>query len=267
MKATEYKFNLQRSEIDPQDYKLESIYPIKVELPEVYDLRKELMPIRDQGMQGSCSAQSAALMKEWQEKQDVNFKEYMSPQFVYNLRENQDSEGMTPKDTMKILQKIGIVPENMYRYYSKKKIDQNLIKTANNFKIIGYAQVGTIDSLKKAIFANGPCYIAFPVYNPENPEFWKQGFKNQPMQGGHAVNVVGWLKNAFIIRNSWGNSWGYDGYTFYPFSSWGLHWECWTTIDDDSTPDGLVKKLEKFNGETKKGFFARLFAKKIKNKE
>ena len=54
--------------------------------PEDLDLRHFLRPIRNQGSQGTCAAQSAACMKEYQEKLDMNFNEYMSPQFVYNHR-------------------------------------------------------------------------------------------------------------------------------------------------------------------------------------
>ena len=55
-------------------------------------------------------------MKEWQEKKDINFREYFSPQFIYNLRENSESEGMYGRDVMRILSKIGSVDENTYNY-------------------------------------------------------------------------------------------------------------------------------------------------------
>ena len=93
-----YKFNLQRSSVDERDFLLSSVYPADVTLPVEYDLRPQMRPIRDQGQQGTCSAQTAAAMKEWQEKVDLGFSEYMSPQFIYNLRESYGMEGMTPRD-------------------------------------------------------------------------------------------------------------------------------------------------------------------------
>ena len=116
MDTSKYLFNLKKSPHDPRDYMVESIYPDTVVLPEVYDLRPQMQPIRDQGQQGTCSAQTAAAMKEWQELVDVYFRAYMSPQFVYNSRPNKGEEGMTPRDTMDVLFKIGIVPENSYTY-------------------------------------------------------------------------------------------------------------------------------------------------------
>lgn len=259
MDENKYVFNLKRSSQDDRDFLLESIYPAPVSLPITYDLRKEMTPIRDQGTQGTCSAQTASAMKEWQENVDVGFKGYMSPQFIYNLRENPD-EGMTPRDTMKILSQIGIVPEKTYPYGKREKIDLNspLVKEASKFKISGYAKIETIDSLKKALIANGPCYIAFPVYNPNKQEFWKQEFPSQKAMGGHAVTVAGYLKDCFIIRNSWSSNWGDRGYCYYKFEDWGMHWECWTTIDADSSQEKLEMKIN-----DKLGFFKKLFTKRI----
>jgi len=260
-----YKFNLQRSPIDARDFMLESIYPIQVDLPLEWDLRPNMQPIRDQGREGSCSAQTAAAMKEWQEKVDVGFNQYMSPQFIYNLRSDLSTEGMTPRDTMQILNKIGIVPEKVFPYGTMTRPSDAIISGASDYEIMGYSQINTLDSLKKALYANGPCYIAFPVYNPENMEFWKPDFQGQQMVGGHAVCLSGYLKDKFIIRNHWSAAWGDKGYTYYPFTEWGMHWECWTTIDAESNHDGLVKKLAVTNSCCTKtqGFFARIFGKKL----
>jgi len=256
-----YKFNLKKSETDHRDFMVESIFPDDVTLPEVYDLRPQMQPIRDQGQEGSCSAQTAAAMKEWQELVDVKFNEYMSPQFVYNLRPDQQEEGMTPRDTMDILLKIGIVPEKLYSYGTFTPISDELKKEAELYKIQGYAQVNTLDSLKKAIFANGPTYTAFPVYNSEKMEFWKQDYQNQQALGGHAVPCVGWLKDCFIIRNSWTAQWGDRGYCYFKFVDWGMQWETWCCVDASSSSETLAKKAEDHMNslETKKGFFRKLF--------
>ena len=261
-----YTFNILKSPVDNRDFLLESIYPEQVELPKTWDMRPMLPPVKDQGRQGTCSAQTAACMKEYQERLDVGLSEALSPQFVYNLRQNQTSAGMIPRDTMDILNKIGIVKETEYPYNSKTKITTAMKKIALKYIISGYAQIGTIDSLKKALFANGPCYIAFPVYNGNNLEFWKQEFPNQPSMGGHAVSVVGYTEDAFIIRNSWSAAWGEGGYTFYKFTDWGRHWECWTTLDADSNPVGLQRKLALSHATRKEkvGFFRRMFGGKVK---
>jgi len=239
-----YQFNIKKSEHDHRDYTLESIYNINPNLPKIWDMRESLPKIKDQGSEGTCSAQTAACMKEWQEHVDVGLNEAMSPQFVYNLRQDKETSGMTPRNTMEILKNIGIVTEKEYPYLSFTPITSSLKTSASKFKIAGYAQIGTIESLKQALYTNGPCYLAFPVYNANNMEFWKQEFPSQPAQGGHAVACVGWNEDSFIIRNSWGTRWGDHGYTYYKFNQWGLHWEVWTSLDADTKK--LIKDSKNF---------------------
>lgn len=263
MDANKYKFNLLPSPVDERDLLLESVYPQFIELPKVWDLRKDIPPVRDQGMQGTCSAQAASAMKEWQELTDYGFSGYMSPQFVYNLRVNQESEGMYPRDTMDILYKVGIVSEKDYPYNNFSPISDTLKSLANIHKIEGYAQINTLEGLKKSLYTNGPCYIAFPVYNANKMDFWKPDYPGQKMLGGHAVTVVGYLEDKFIIRNSWSSEWGDGGYCYYPFSDFGMHWELWTTIDADSNP---YLNLEEESVKTAKVNFIKRFFNWIFNK-
>jgi C1A family cysteine protease len=249
---TNYKFNLKRSPVDNRDILLRSVYPQEIVLPATLDLRGNMPPVRDQGNQGSCSAQTAAEMKEWEERTDIGFTGYMSPQFVYNLREDYAEEGMTPRDTLKILNQIGIVSEKSYPYGKIEDLDgatlnPKLADEAKKYRIISYARIDTSDSLKKALFINGPCYIAFPVYNPNKLDFWNPDYKGQQMLGGHAVSVAGWTKDSFIIRNHWTAEWGDHGYTYFKFIEWGAQWECWTSVDEKTpiptpVPPPPVKK-------------------------
>lgn len=251
----QYKLDLKRSPVDERDYIAETIYSAEGELPEELDLRDDLPPVFDQKSQGSCAACTAACMKEWQENQDVGLEEHMSVQFVYNNRSNAPGEGMYPRDVMAILNKIGIVKETDYPYFTDAPITNALKEKAADYKIKGYASVSTIDGLKKALVKNGPCFISFPVYD-YGLAFWKpkQGSK---LLGYHAVTVVGYDKDGFIIRNSWSPGWGLDGYTNYGYRDWGSHREIWTTIDEDSD-----KPLPPPKPKKKEGWFKR-FVKKV----
>ena len=106
-----YKINITKSPEDERDYIAETIYPTESDYPTNLDLRKSLLPVRNQGSQGTCVAMSCACMKEWQELKDISFKEYMSPQFIYNNRENQERAGMYGRSAMKILSTLGSCKE------------------------------------------------------------------------------------------------------------------------------------------------------------
>jgi len=192
----------------------------------------EMNPIRDQGSQGTCAAMAGAAMKEWQEKQDVAYGGYMSPQFIYNLRSNAPAEGMYMRDLMNILRNYGDCFEEDFVYWNLSEPNATVLGKAAQYKISAYAQVLTIEGLKNALYANGPCVMAVPVLNTTT-RLW-HAFEGDTYIGGHAMAVVGYNPFGFIIRNSWGNYWGVEGLTLFPYSDWGDHWEVWTTIDADS---------------------------------
>lgn len=228
-----------KSPEDNRDWVLESIINYKQDLPAKVDYRVYLTGIRNQGNLGTCAAHTAACMKEYQERKDIGYKNYLSPMFVYNNRINQNTEGMHGRDVMKILSTLGICSETLLRHGTFLKpynIPVECYNLAANLKIKAYAKINTLKGLKTALVLYGPCYIAFPTYN-KTTEMWKPLYKGQKPIGGHAMTVVGYTENSFIIRNSWGKSWGKNGYCFYPFDDFGCHWEIWTTVDDDTTVD------------------------------
>ena len=240
----DYICNLKKSLPDSRDYIFSSD---NLNIPKKLDYRKDLQPIRDQGKQGTCYAQATACMKEWQEKKDSGFDEYFSPQFFYNNRPNnydnntQNDDGMYGRDVMKLIKNIGICRENTYPYgmiQHKDDISELAYEEAKEYVIKSYARIDTIIDLKKSLFKNGPCLIAFPVYNYSS-KFW---IKNGESKGGHAVIVVGYNKQGFIIRNSWGKRWGDKGYSIYNYKDWGCHWEIWTTIDLDRDLEYIPSK-------------------------
>ena len=46
--------------------------------------------------------------------------------------------------------------------------------------------------------------------------------------GYHAIAIVGYDKNGFIIRNSWGKSYADGGYTYIPEDEMNYFVELWT---------------------------------------
>ena len=163
--------NIKKSPEDKRDHVYRSG---TIELPEVLDYREDLMPVRNQGSQGSCFAQSVACMKEWQEMKDYGFCEYFSPQFFYNNRSNKydedknNDEGMFGRDVMKLLKNIGICKEYDYNYgriEHRDEIPEGLYVKAQKHVISAYARIYNMQDLKESLYANGPALICFPVYN------------------------------------------------------------------------------------------------------
>jgi C1A family cysteine protease len=210
----------------------------EIKLPETLDLRPYLLPVRNQGGRGTCLALSVSVCKEYQEHVDNKvFHDYMSPDSVYVNRVNKDSEGMYGRDAMEILLKLGICREDLLPYDPEaepRKVPDKAKEEMEHYRIKKYARVDTIEGVKTALLESGPCLICMPVYKNGLAEFWRAPATQPELVGGHAVAIVGYDKKGFILRNSWGKDWNGNGYITFPYSDFGMHWEIWTMVDEET---------------------------------
>lgn len=218
---------------------------LKTQLPAKLDHSAILQPVRDQGSQGTCVAQVGSCVKEFHDKPRIKTEtesgclgrvkkvfgpaNYLSPQFIYYYRANSPGSGMWPRNLFEILQKRGVCSEDAHRYGNLEEPTEDAKDEALNHRISNYARVSSIDGLKMALFKKGLVLITFDVYN-YSKYFWRKN-PSDKLKGGHAVTVVGYDKEGFIIRNSWGTNWGDKGYTKMEYGEWGLHNECWSSVD------------------------------------
>lgn len=199
-------------------------------VPPSVDLRPQLMPVRDQGSSNQCVAYATSCLKEYQERQFGNF--YFSPQFIYDHRVNDDIDGgMYCSDAFGIVRQHGDCYQSTYK--GKSDNLANAAIEAANFKFASTSSLRSLSDVKASIATNGPCVVSFPCYGT-GLQFW-QG-KGTEAGSGHAVAIVGFddVAQRFVLRNSWGQSWGYGGYCYWPYEQWGAHWEVWTAIDGPS---------------------------------
>ena len=207
------------------------------ELPAEFSLIDFAQRPRTQGNRGTCGAIVAATVQEIHinklslvvKQADISTGlDYMSPEFIYFHRVNKPNEGMFGRNVFQILQKVGNVPEGMFPYGNADIPDEKLYVNASKYKILNFARVQTIDGLKQALIELGACYMGLPLYN-FTEKFWDPLY-GRKIIGGHAICIIGYNKDGFIFRNSWGECWGDNGNGLFPYSDFGLHWEIWTPI-------------------------------------
>ena len=184
----------------------------KVELPERYSYRAYLPNVLDQGSDSICVPCAVSAFLNWRGnlKNGITKDNNISLYDIYESRTNY-GEGMSYKDAFKYLKNNGV----------KSKLGK--------LKIKSYGKINSILALKYAIVMNGPCCGALPVYSERN-EFWKE-LTGDRFLGGHAISIVGYDEKGFFIRNSWGTSFGDDGYIHIANEDMNLMMEIWTIID------------------------------------
>jgi hypothetical protein len=207
---SEINFGFKPSTIDGSEYIFNG--SDKVELPERYTYRPYLPPVVDQGSQQICVPCTISAYLNWRENlKDGNTKDNkIALHEIYCSRSN-NGEGMTYKDAFKFLRHNGVNSKNGL-------LNINL-----------YGRVVNNLALKHAIVMNGPCFGALPVYNSDY-DFWEEKV-NDKLMGYHAISIVGYDENGFFIRNSWGKSFGDNGYCHIKNKDMDKMIELWTIID------------------------------------
>jgi C1A family cysteine protease/uncharacterized tellurite resistance protein B-like protein len=239
-------------------------------LPSKVDLRKEMMDIEieQQGETNSCVANAVASAYEYLLKKHQGEAYDVSRLFIYyNARtinadaDDIEDEGAFISDAIDGLKEYGACSEETWEFdedmvneqppdeaYEEAKaflvedienipVDLNAWKSvlAEGYPIIfGIATFKSFDSHKK------PGLIPTPTKNEASRE----------EHGGHAMLCVGYSDKdeVFIVRNSWGDDWGDDGYCYisykYMMNPEYNDGDCWiikrleeVEIDEDTWSD------------------------------
>jgi len=227
---SQYKNLIKKSPFDKRDIKFRSVYPV-ITLPVQTNNREYMLKARDQGNQGACAAFAGAGMQQYKDTKEINLSEYLSPQFIYNNREDLNEEGMYNRDLMKIIQKQGVCLEKLYPYNTFKPPTIGAVENALNHRHNNYAQVETLEELKAALYIKGPCVIAVPVYNFTTRMWYQRPGDN--FLGGHDMLAVDYDDNERVIYilNSWGDDFGEEGYIKMSYDDFHLAWEWWSSVD------------------------------------
>ena len=197
------------SKMDGSETKFKKIRDF--EIPNEYSYRKYLPSVIDQGNKPICVPCSLSAYINWVINTDTGENKIdneVDLQELFDSSSVKSSEGMTFKDGLKFLKHEGVSTKE-----GVETIDR-------------YATIGSMICLKQALILNGPCVGALPVYNSRVTEFWDSAYGDY--EGGHAVAIVGYNEDGFIIRNSWGMSYGDNGYSIIPYDDFNKFMEIWT---------------------------------------
>lgn len=202
-------------------------------LPTSYDLRTAkvgcVQGIKDQGQCGSCWAFSATASLECAYFLKYGKSANLSEQELVDCdTTDYGCNGGWPKYAWAFLKsKGGSQSQSSYPYTSGTTQTAGTCKFPSSqvvAKVSSYNQMNfnrqpvlTLSQMQNALITNGPLSVAidassfaFQVYSSGlyNPTSCSSNGKTVD----HAVNIIGYGSNYWIVRNSWGTGWGMQGY-------------------------------------------------------
>lgn len=179
-----------------------------------------------------------------------------SPRMLYEMARKYDEwpgekyEGSSARGTMKGWGAHGVVKRNSWKdnLFGVKNFDELKAKEALDIPAGAYYRVmhRNVRDMHAALNESGILYCTLMVHSGwddpnENFKWYEYSFNGKPKKirlpiiqrkgraaDGHAVAIVGYTREGFIIQNSWGSSWGHKGFAVLPYEDWMLHAsDCW----------------------------------------
>jgi len=207
-------------------------------LPPILDLRRFMTKIESQGGVGSCTANAVSGAYEYLVKRYNGASYDVSRLFIYyNARliggKPIADNGSAIRHAIESLKVYGACSETTYPYLPElvnHKPPQHAYDEAASFLIQSVEKI-EIDLMKwKSVLASGfPIIFALRLYDSFDkhrikglvtmPSKNEKGRNNRTEHALHAMLCVGYSDRdrLFIVRNSWGNNWGDEGYCYIPY--------------------------------------------------
>ncbi len=210
-------------------------------LPPSVDLRKTWWNVGDQGNTGSCVGWATAdgVMRNMLVTADrLPQTSELSPRFVWMASKETDqfvsrpetfieASGTSLKAAADIVRKYGVVTTDLLPFKTTSLMytgDPNTFyASAATRKAASYVNLGKdLNQWKTWLSTKGPILAGLSVdrtwYDAATTSGNLDVFQPATARGGHAICVVGYTATRFIIRNSWGTTWGKSGFGFASYA-------------------------------------------------
>ena len=204
-------------------------------LPSSADLRKYFTKIKNQGRQSACASFSLVSVFEYFMANETRTNPDLSEAFVYynarNITDETETDcGTTLHNVIRAMTDNGVCVEELCPYNESKhsvKPDKTAYSDGQKRKLVAAKNVPIdVETIKAAINEGYPVIASFCVFD----SFAKNtgGFVSLPSskerqkekKDYHAMVICGYSDDHgyFIVRNSWGKSFGDDGYCYIPYA-------------------------------------------------
>ncbi len=202
--------------------------------------------IKNQGSCGSCWAFSAVGVVEARVNINLNDEGYnidLSEQDLVSCSSAGNCDGGNEGDALEVIENEGIVKESCFGYTQSNNQCSNKCANWPNELVKGnYNSISaSYPAIKDAIANYGPVtaymvvcdsFDGVGVDNHDGDVYldgscWHDGGDGYYHLNLHAVSIVGYNSDGWIVKNSWGSGWGSSGYatiayqdSVYDFDGW-----------------------------------------------
>ncbi|MDF2698365.1 MAG: hypothetical protein K0S65_6749 [Labilithrix sp.] len=205
-------------------------------IPTSRDLREPWWSIGNQGATGAgvgWAAADSVLRWHFVRVQAISVSAPLSSRYVWMAAKESDrrtprpttfieSEGTSIKAALDVARKLGVVtdallPSGEHQLYPGDAAD--FYATASRLRIASYFNLGSqLSDWREWLAFEGPILTRLDVDRTWEEATTTNGrlgiYRPDTRRGGHAVALVGYDQNGFIVRNSWGASWGDKGFAY-----------------------------------------------------
>ena len=227
-------------------------YPQNRDIDEFLECYINSELILDQGQEGACTGFGLAavinyLIWRYALSYDVNTGEIICPTNAKDLRvsermlyhmarvydewDGEDYSGSSCRGAMKGWHRHGVCLKNLWEYDPNGifiKPNNGWAENAIKQPLGAYYRINkdSVVDMQAAIVEVGAIYCSAMVHDG----WWLKKTKSLPIidfhensVGGHAFAIVGYTNKGFIIQNSWGTGWGFQGFAILTYSDWVKH--------------------------------------------
>lgn len=235
-----------------------------VAYPAVVSIQSKMPGVFDQGDLGSCTSQGVGAAIDYLQLLDIRDKIFGKPEefdpgvyvpvsrlFIYaNERYMEgtpitEDSGAQIRDGIMAVRKYGVCRETLWPYTDHncfvKPLDAAYAEALHHKILYGYRVDNSpgVNQIIRSLIHGYPVIFGMTVYESfMTHEVEKSGIIPMPgpheqILGGHCMDIVGYdlHKKTYRLRNSWGTSWGQEGYADAPMAmieNLDITSDCWT---------------------------------------